>query len=134
MEDGQVAVISTKGIAGDPRDRVATVVERHERTLLRVARQASLCHDDALDAYQRALEIFVRRVETVDPATEVAWLKVVIRHEAMAIRRARSESVTGEELDFDEFVPATGRSVDEEIAATERVRRSAEALRALKPD
>jgi RNA polymerase sigma factor (sigma-70 family) len=113
---------------------VAAVAQRHEQTLLRVARQASLCHDDALDAYQRALEIFVRRVDTVDPATEVAWLKVVIRHEAMAIRRARSESVTGEELDFDAFVPAKNRSVDDEIAATERVRRSAEALRALKPD
>jgi RNA polymerase sigma factor (sigma-70 family) len=129
-----VAAHSTNGLADDPRSRVAAVVRRHERTLLRVARQASLCHDDALDAYQRALEIFVRRVETVDPATEVAWLKVVVRHEAMAIRRARSESVTGEELDFDEFIPAAGRSVDEEIAATERVRRSAEALRALKPD
>jgi RNA polymerase sigma factor (sigma-70 family) len=129
-----VAAVSTNGLADDPRSRVAAVVRRHERTLLRVARQASLCHDDALDAYQRALEIFVRRVETVDPATEVAWLKVVVRHEAMAIRRARSESVAGEELDFDAFVPAAGRSVDEEIAATERVRRSAEALRALKPD
>jgi RNA polymerase sigma factor (sigma-70 family) len=129
-----VAAISTNGLADDPRSRVAAVVRRHERTLLRVARQASLCHDDALDAYQRALEIFVRRVETVDPATEVAWLKVVVRHEAMAIRRARSESVTGEELDFDAFIPAAGRTVDEEIAATERVQRSAEALRALKPD
>ncbi|HEX5618118.1 MAG TPA: sigma-70 family RNA polymerase sigma factor [Solirubrobacteraceae bacterium] len=129
-----MAAISTNGLADDPRSRVAAVVQRHERMLLRVARQASLCHDDALDAYQRALEIFVRRVETVDPATEVAWLKVVVRHEAMAIRRARSESVTGEELDFDAFLPAVGRTVDEEIAATERVRRSAEALRALKPD
>ena len=129
-----MAVISTNGFADDPRSRVAAVVQRHERTLLRVARQASLCHDDALDAYQRALEIFVRRVETVDPATEVAWLKVVVRHEAMAIRRARSESVTGEDLDFDAFIPASGRSVDEEIAASERVSRSAEALRALKPD
>jgi RNA polymerase sigma factor (sigma-70 family) len=130
----QVAAISTNGLAEDPRSRVAAVVRRHERTLLRVARQASLCHDDALDAYQRALEIFVRRVETVDPATEVAWLKVVIRHEAMAIRRARTESVTGEELDLDAFVPGVERSVDEQIAASERVRRSAEALRALKPD
>jgi RNA polymerase sigma factor (sigma-70 family) len=129
-----VAALSTNGLADDPRARVAAVAQRHERTLLRVARQASLCQDDALDAYQRALEIFVRRVDTVDPATEVAWLKVVIRHEAMAIRRARSESVTSEELDLDAFVPATNRSVDDEIAATERVRRSAEALRALKPD
>jgi RNA polymerase sigma factor (sigma-70 family) len=116
------------------RARVAAVVSKHERTLLRIARQASLCHDDALDAYQRALEIFVRRVETVDPATEVAWLKVVVRHEALAIRRARSESVAGEELDLDTYAPGHERTVDELIASSERVRRSAEALRALKPD
>jgi len=84
-----LAAVPTNGVAEDSGARVAAVVRRHERTLLRVARQASLCHDDALDAYQRALEIFVRRVDTVDPATEVAWLKVVVRHEAMAIRRAR---------------------------------------------
>ena len=76
----------------------------------------------------------MRRVETVDPATEVAWLKVVVRHEAMAIRRARSESVTDEELDLDAFVPGPDRSVEDQIASGERVRRSAEALRALKPD
>jgi RNA polymerase sigma factor (sigma-70 family) len=101
---------------------------------MRVARQASLCHDDALDAYQRALEIFVRRVETVDPATELAWLKVVIRHEAIAIRRARTESVAAGDLDLDAFVPTPERSVEDQIASGERVRRSAEALRALKAD
>ena len=122
------------GLAEGAQARVAGVAARHERTLMRVARQASLCHDDALDAYQRALEIFVRRVDTVEPATEVAWLKVVVRHEAMAIRRARTESVAGEELDLDTFVPTPDRSVEDQIAATERVRRSAEALRALKPD
>jgi RNA polymerase sigma factor (sigma-70 family) len=114
--------------------RVTEVVARHERTLMRVARQASLCHDDALDAYQRGLEIFVRRVGTVDPETEVAWLKVVVRHEAMAIRRARIESVSGDELDLDAFVPGGDRSVDDQIASGERLRRSAEALRSLKPD
>jgi RNA polymerase sigma factor (sigma-70 family) len=114
--------------------RVTEVVARHERTLMRVARQASLCHDDALDAYQRGLEIFVRRVGTVEPETEVAWLKVVVRHEAMAIRRARVESVSGDELDLDAFVPGGDRSVDDQIASGERLRRSAEALRSLKPD
>jgi hypothetical protein len=44
---------------------------------MRVALHWSLCRDDALDAYQRALEIYVRRLESLDPATEVAWLKVV---------------------------------------------------------
>jgi len=122
------------GLADAARARVTAVATRYERTLLRVARQASLCQDDALDAYQRTLEIFVRRVESVDPATELAWLKVVVRHEAMAIRRARCESVAAEELELDEFVPAGERSVEEQIASSERVRRSAEALRALKPD
>ncbi len=124
----------THGLADDPRSRVSAVAARHEKTLLHVARQFSLCHDDALDAYQRALEIFVRRVETVDPQTEVAWLKVVVRHEAMAIRRARSESVTNEEVDLDAFVPGPDRAIEEQVVSGERVRQSAEALRALKPD
>ncbi len=129
-----MAVARIDALADESRARVTEVVAHHERTLLRVARQASLCHDDALDAYQRALEIFVRRIDTVDPATEVAWLKVVVRHEAMAIRRARVESVAGDELDLDAFVPAPERSVEDKLVAEERVRRSAEALRALKPD
>jgi Sigma-70, region 4 len=58
----------------------------------------------------------------------------VVRHEAIAIRRARTESVAGEDIDLDEFVPSGERSVEEQIASSERVRRSAEALRALKPD
>lgn len=57
--------------------RVSQVVARHERSLMRVALHWSLCRDDALDAYQRSLEIYVRRLESLDPATEVAWLKVV---------------------------------------------------------
>jgi RNA polymerase sigma factor (sigma-70 family) len=129
-----LAVARIDALADESRARVADVVARHERTLLRVARQASLCHDDALDAYQRALEIFVRRVDTVERATEVAWLKVVVRHEAMAIRRARVESVAGDELDLDAFVPSVERSVEDRLVSEERVRRSAEALRALKPD
>ena len=72
------------------------------RPLLRVANQFSLCHDDALDAYQRALEIYLRRLDTVDPATEGAWLRVVVKHEAMAIRRARLESVDRDDVDLDD--------------------------------
>ena len=126
-----MAVARIDALADESRARVTEVVARHERTLLRVARQASLCHDDALDAYQRALEIFVRRVDTVDRATEVAWLKVVGRHEAMAIRRARAESVAGDELDLDTVMPSVERSVEEQLVSEERSRRSAEALSAL---
>jgi RNA polymerase sigma factor (sigma-70 family) len=118
----------------DPEDRVASVMARHGRTLLRTANHWSICHDDALDAYQRALEIFLRRADSVQPETEVAWLRVVIKHEALAIRRARSESVSGEEPDLDAQVEPTQRPLDEQVAGGERVSRSAEALRALKPD
>jgi RNA polymerase sigma factor (sigma-70 family) len=109
------------------------MVARHGPALVRVANQFSLCHDDALDAYQRALEIYLRRLETVDPVTEGAWMRVVVKHEAMAIRRARQVSVTREDVDLDASVGAL-RDVDEQVAGGERVERSVEALRALKPD
>ena len=89
-----MAAASLQGVADDHRARVARVVSRHERMLLRVARQASLCHDDALDAYQRALEIFVRRAAGVDPATEVAWLKVVTSGDAASPSSARRACAT----------------------------------------
>src|SRR4051794_22709420 len=113
--------------------RVEAMVARHGPALVRVANQFSLCHDDALDAYQRGLEIYLRRLETVDPATEGAWMRVVVKHEAMAIRRARQDSVTREDVDLDASIGAL-RDVDEQVAGGERVERSVEALRALKPD
>src|SRR4051794_32609046 len=110
------------------------MVARHGAAVLRVANQFSLCHDDALDAYQRAFEIYLRKLDTVDPATEGAWLRVVVKHEAMAIRRARSGSVASDDVDLDAHIAAADRSTEEVVASGERVRRSAEALRALKPD
>jgi RNA polymerase sigma factor (sigma-70 family) len=110
------------------------MVARPGAAVLRVANQFSLCHDDALDAYQRAFEIYLRKLDTVDPATEGAWLRVVVKHEAMAIRNGRLESVDRDEVDLDMSVPAGLREVDDAVAGGERVDRSVEALRALKPD
>src|SRR3954447_23101086 len=109
------------------------MVARHGPALLRVANQFSLCHDDALDAYQRALEIYLRRLETVEAATEGAWLRVVVKHEAMAIRAARQSCVDAEDVNLDERQAAT-REVEDTVAGGERVERSVEALKALKPD
>ena len=117
-----------------PDARVSQLIARHERSLMRVARHWSLCRDDALDAYQRALEIYVRRLESLDPATEISWLKVVVKHEALAVRRLRSESVPFDEVDLDAHAPESQRPVDDLLAGRERVNRSAEALRRIKPD
>jgi RNA polymerase sigma factor (sigma-70 family) len=118
---------------GDPSDRVAGVVARHGELLKRVARSYSLCADDAQDAVQRALEIYLRRVSSLDPATELAWLKVVVKHEALAVRRGRA-GVAGEELDLDAVPAVAQRSVEERLESAERVERSAEVMRRLKRD
>ena len=117
----------------DPQERVATIVARHGDLLLRVARQFSLCADDAHDAVQRALEIYMRRVDSLDPATELAWMKVVVKHEALAVRRGRA-AVSGEEVDLDAVPAVAQRSVEERFESNERVERSAEIMRRLKRD
>ncbi len=118
---------------GDPAERVAAVVARHGDLLTRVARSYSLCADDAQDAVQRALEIYMRRVESLDPATELGWLKVVVKHEALAVRRSRA-GVAGEEVDLDAVPAVAQRSVEERLESAERVERSAEVMRRLKRD
>ncbi len=118
----------------DPQARAAALVEQHGPTLLRVARRVSLCADDAHDAFQRALEIYLRRLDSLDPRTEVAWMRVVVRNEALAVRKARSQVLNGEEVDFDTHVDDRQRSAQERLESSERVTRSAEALRQLKPD
>jgi RNA polymerase sigma factor (sigma-70 family) len=114
--------------------RVSQVITKHERSLMRVARHWSLTRDDALDAYQRALEIYVRRLDSLDPTTEIAWLKVVVKHEALAIRRQHGESFPVDGSDLDAQPADTQRPMDELLAARERIDRSAEALRRIKPD
>jgi RNA polymerase sigma factor (sigma-70 family) len=127
-----LAALGERGVGNDAQ-RVEAMVARHGPMLLRVANQFSLCHDDALDAYQRALEIYLRRLDTVEPATEGAWLRVVVKHEAMAIRNARAASVETDEVDLDER-ESTLREVEDTVAGGERVGRSVEALKSLKPD
>jgi RNA polymerase sigma factor (sigma-70 family) len=109
--------------------RVEAVLRRHHGRLLWIARRWSGSADDAEDALQRAMEIYVRRLDSLDPATELAWLKVVVRNEALALRRARSD---GDELT--ERLPSPGAAVDERAERDERLARSLEALARLKPD
>ena len=75
----------------------------------------------------------MRRVSSLDPATELAWLKVVVKHEALAVRRGRA-GVAGEEFDLDAVPAVAQRSVEERLESAERVERSAEVMRRLKRD
>jgi RNA polymerase sigma factor (sigma-70 family) len=69
-----------------------------EVALRRTARRYSLCADDAEDAYQRAVEILLTRAPSADPRHLAAWMQVVTRREALALRRSR-ERLLGRHAD-----------------------------------
>ncbi len=76
------------------RSRAAVeLLERHEPALRRAARRVSICPEDAEDALQRAFEILLTKSPPLDRDRLVAWMAVVTRHEALAVRRARERAL-----------------------------------------
>ena len=112
---------------------VVEVVRLHADGLLRLARRHSLCAEDAQDAYQRGLEIMLRHAHRLDPERAPSWLRTVVKHEAMAVRRTRQRDLPPGDIDFDRIEARTTPSPDERAMAFETVARSAEALHRLKP-
>ncbi len=122
------------GTTATAHARVEAMLRAHHATLLRIARRWSGSQDAAEDALQRAMEIYVRRLASLDPATEAAWLKVVVRHEAMAVQRASAAVVPLEADDLAARLPPAEGAVEERIEREERTAHSIEALGRLKPD
>ena len=60
------------------RELVLRVISQHADSLLKTARRHSLCADDAQDAYQRTMEIFMRRAASLDPERAHKWVHTVI--------------------------------------------------------
>jgi RNA polymerase sigma factor (sigma-70 family) len=112
---------------------ILRTVAAHADSLLRTARRHSLCPDDAQDAYQRGLEIFMAHAERLDAAKAAGWLHVVVKHEAQAIRRSRQKLVASDDVDLDSHEARSLPTPDEQVAALDLVGRAAEALQRLKP-
>jgi RNA polymerase sigma factor (sigma-70 family) len=117
------------------RDLVVSVVSQHADSLLRTARRYTACAADAEDAYQRALEIFVKNAGRLDAEGAHRWLHVVVRNEALAVRRGRSKLVGVEdEAALDALDDARHvASVEERSERLDELGRAAEALQRLKP-
>jgi len=115
------------------QELVLHTVSTQAESLLRTAYRHSLCADDAHDAYQRSMEIFLRRARTLDPASAHKWLHVVVKREAQEVRRARSGSVSYEALDFEQHAAGDADTPEERALTVDRTTRAAEALRRLKP-
>jgi RNA polymerase sigma factor (sigma-70 family) len=135
MGDTALAEAPTGPALGDAgRDAlVLEMIRLHADGLLRLARRNSLNDADAQDAYQRGLEIFLNHAHRLDPARADKWLRTVVKHEAMAVRRTRQRDLAALEVDFDLLEARTTASPEDRVLAVEHVARSAEALRRLKP-
>ena len=121
------------GRGRDAEDLILRAVAAHADSLLRTARRFSLCPDDAQDAYQRTLEIFMAHADRLDQESVAGWLHVVVKREAQAIRRSRQRFVTSSEVDFDKYESSSTPTPDERLASFDLVGRAAEALQRLKP-
>lgn len=128
----------------DPASRKRAAVELirgHDTQLRSSARRYSICADDAEDAYQRGIEILLRKAPTTDLRQLLPWTRTVIKHEALAIRKQR-ERILGrpgpasrddDAEDWVNLIPATSDGPDERAVKREKVARSREALSQLKP-
>jgi RNA polymerase sigma factor (sigma-70 family) len=125
------------GIATAGRKRAAVeLISREDAELRRTARRFSLCEDDAEDAYQRALEILLVKAPNDRPHELIRWMKTVVKHEALAIRRYRERMLgVGEDEMGDPIarIAASGAGPGERTERREQIARSREALQALKP-
>jgi RNA polymerase sigma factor (sigma-70 family) len=135
LEQGMQTDMDVDRVMSDAqaRELVLKVVAQHADSLLKTARRHSLCADDAQDAYQRTMEIFVRRAATLDAERAYKWVHTVCKHEAMAVRAQRQELVSAEEPDLDREEARHLPSPEERTVSFDRLRRSAEALQRLKP-
>lgn len=121
------ATSPTPGISDD----AAALLESCGEALLRRARRFSLCAADAEDALQRSIEILLTKGSAVDPRRLPAWMQVVVRREALSVRRIRERSIRADPL---EQVESDRPGPQERLERRERVTRAARLLARLKPD
>ena len=114
-------------------DLILRTIAAHADSLLRTARRHSICVDDAQDAYQRAIELFMSHAARLDAARAPGWLHVVVKREAQAIARSRRKILMSSEIDLDGHEAVTLPTPEEQLLSFDMVSRSAEALKRLKP-
>ncbi|MGH2982726.1 MAG: zf-HC2 domain-containing protein, partial [Solirubrobacterales bacterium] len=92
------------------------------------------------DAYQRALEILLTKAPPIEGDALVRWMQVVTKREALAVRRQRERLLSGprgsggdEDRNPLDSIASESPQPTDRVESRERVARSGEALRALKP-
>jgi len=119
--------------AQESQELVLKTISAHAASLLSLARRYSYCADDAQDAYQRGLEIFLRRAPTLQPEATAGWLHTVVKNEALAVKRDRQRVIGSGAYDPDLEPARHLEDADERVAAFQELEQAAEALGRLKP-
>ena len=121
------------------RRAASQLINSHDAVFRRTARRYSICAEDAEDAYQRSLEILLTKAPPIQGDALVRWMQTVTKREALAVRRQR-ERLLGtprppaeDDRDPLESIASESPGPNDQLARRERVARSGEALRALKP-
>jgi RNA polymerase sigma factor (sigma-70 family) len=124
-------------LTGGRRERALALLALAEPDFRRTARRMSLCADDAEDAFQRAVEILLTKAPDRPPPALIAWMQVVTRREALAVRRARERLLAAWREEPDDLIAhllCDRPGPMERAERRERVAAAARALAALKPD
>lgn len=120
----------------DSVERSLQMLERYEPALRRVATRICRCPDDAEDAYQRGVEILLRRAPAdAGPERLARWMRVVVRREALHVlgQRGRSLHGAGGALEPPDLVPCERAGPLEALESRDRIAAAATALSQLKP-
>jgi RNA polymerase sigma factor (sigma-70 family) len=125
-------------IAAQRRAGALDLLKASGHLFRRTARRYSLCVDDAEDALGRAIELLLTRSPVpCEPDHLVAWMQLVTRREAVALRRARERllcNAPAAEIAALELVPSERPGPAETLRRRERAQSSLRALARLKPD
>jgi RNA polymerase sigma factor (sigma-70 family) len=135
MRDADTPSAIPRPACADPGELAVALLDACESAFRRTARRYSLCSADAEDAYQRAVVILLTKAPDRAPPELAAWMQVVTRREALAVRRSRERLLAAGPEDRRVAQVASERpGPADHYERRERVAAAAGALAGLKPD
>ena len=106
------------------------LLDAHASAFRRTARRISICADDADDAFQRASLILLEKAPPHPPQRLAAWMHLVTKREALAVRRDRERLLGAEVAEPVSTAPCPAERAERQEWAIDRAR----ALGRLKAD